>query len=180
MKIGTFRFNTYFALAIAVIIGAGCASSKSEDGAAAKKKHKRREVVLKLHLEINRDGTQRVGTATVGRSAPFTISVEKQAFLTELQVVKAELIDALGTYSIGLQFDEKGTWILDQYSTANKGRHFAVWAEYGEIRWIAAPKITQRLSTGRFVFTPDVTREDAETIVDGLNYVAEKISKGRK
>src|SRR5687768_13802598 len=107
MKIGTFRFNTYFALALAAVIGAGagCASSKSEDGEGAKKKRKRQAVVLKLHLEINPDGTARVGTATVGRSAPFTISVEKKAFLTELQIVKAQLIDALGGFSIGLQFD---------------------------------------------------------------------------
>src|SRR5436190_4114062 len=175
MKIGTFRFNTYFAVALAALLAAGCASSKSDPDEAGKKKKKRQEVVLKLHLEINADGTERVGTATVGRSAPFTISVEKKEFLNELQVVKAGLLDSLGAYSIALQFDKKGSWILDQYSTANKGRHIAVWAEYGEVRWIAAPKITQRLSDGRFIFTPDVTREDAEKIVDGLNYVAEKI-----
>jgi len=170
MKIGSRRFNTYFALAVAVLVGAGCASSDS----------KHRNVVLKLHLEINRDGTDRVGSATIGRSAPFTISIEKKAFLNELQIVNAELIESMGGYAIGLQFDQKGTWILDQYSTANKGRRFAVWAEYGEVRWIAAPKITQRLSAGRFIFTPDVTREDAETIVKGLNYVAGQVGKGRR
>src|SRR5436190_22799225 len=130
MKIGTFRFNTYFAVAMVALLGAGCASSKPDHDEAGKKKKKRQEAVLKLHLEINADGTDRVGTATVGRSAPFTMSIEKKAFLTQLQIVNAQLLETQGGYSISLQFDHKGTWMLDQYSTANKGRHIAVWAEY--------------------------------------------------
>jgi preprotein translocase subunit SecD len=178
MKNRGFWFNTYLELALVLAIGAGCASTAS-DG-SANKKRQRQEAVLRLHLETNPDVAEHVGTATVGRTSPFTLTVEKKAFLTELNIVKADLIEAADSYALGVQFDQKGTWILDQYSTANKGRRIAVWAEFGEIRWIAAPRITQRLADGKVLFTPDVTREEAEKIVDGLNYVAEKIRKGRK
>jgi hypothetical protein len=70
-----------------------------------------------------------------------------------------------------------GGWLLEQYTTANKGKHLAISAEFGEMRWLAAPKITQRLGEGRLVFTPDATREEAERIVDGVNRVAKRAQK---
>ncbi len=56
----------------------------------------------------------------------------------------------------------------------------AIAAEFGQMRWIAAPVIKERLGDGVLVFTPDTTRQEAERIVSGLTRVAELVRKGRK
>jgi hypothetical protein len=47
-------------------------------------------------------------------------------------------------------------------------------------RWIAAPLLSGRISTGLFAFTPDTTREEADRIARGLNNVAEQVRKGKR
>ena len=49
-----------------------------------------------------------------------------------------------------------------------------------EARWLAAPRISQRIKDGVLVFTPDATREEAERIVRGLNNVAIKLGNKPK
>lgn len=78
-------------------------------------------------------------------------------------------------YAIRIIFDSTGTILLDELTTSNKGRHIAIFCQFGDIRWIAAPLITQKNLNGVFVFTPDATREEAERIVRGLNNVAKAV-----
>jgi hypothetical protein len=42
---------------------------------------------------------------------------------------------------------------------------------------MAAPEIIAKNSSGRLVFTPDATREEADRMVRGLNNVAKKIEQ---
>ena len=84
-----------------------------------------------------------------------------------------------------MQFDRHGSWLLEQYSTQNLGRHFAIFSQFAappdqklnQGRWLAAPKLTQRITNGVLTFAPDATREEAEQIVVGLNNVAKKLHK---
>ena len=48
---------------------------------------------------------------------------------------------------------------------------------FGELRWLAAPILQQRIRDGLLVFTPDATREEAERIVRGLKNVAKTVQK---
>lgn len=170
------RFNTYLLAVLAV--AAGCQTNKKKDEEPDKDKPaKKEEASLRVHLEVNPDGSDRSGPVSIGRKQPFQINVEKVAFLNEFQIEKASVIDTFGGFSIAVQFDKEGGWLLEQYTTANKGRHLAIAAEFGEMRWLAAPKITQRLGDGRLVFTPDATREEAERIVSGLNRLAKRAQK---
>jgi hypothetical protein len=186
MKMRLSCFNTYLLIlpVTGLIFGWGCAGTNTESGSdkekGQEKKAPRREAILRLHLETNADVPERVTTATIGRTAPFSVTVEKHAFLSEESIVKADLLETSGGYSISLQYDPIGTGVLDQYSTANKGRHLAVWAEFGQVRWIAAPLITKRITDGKVTFTPDLSHEDAEKLIDGINFVLEKIRKKRK
>ena len=41
-------------------------------------------------------------------------------------------------------------------------------------RWLAAPKISQPITNGLLIFTPDATEEEARQIVQGLNNAAKK------
>ena len=171
MKIRFTCFNIYLALmALVALVWSGCKTSE-----------KRAEASLRFHLETNLDGTERSIPITVGRAPPFAMGVETRGFLTEFNIEHAAVVESPGGFSLSIQFDREGGWILDQYSTAHKGRRVAIAAEFNrELRWIAAPIMRDRISNGLFVFTPDATREEAEKIAAGLNVVAEKVKKGIK
>jgi len=165
-------FNTYLLAGLLALLACGCAAPSKDD--------KKVQSALRLHLEVNPNPAGQSMRVNVGRSDPLAVNVDQQPFLTELQVEKASVLDALGGFSIALQFSSDGAILLEQYTGAYNGRRMAIAAEFGEFRWIAAPVIRQRLADGQMVFTPDLTREEAERFVRGLNRVAELVRKGRK
>src|SRR5881396_2904505 len=118
-----FRFNLYLFLALA--LGCGC-KSKPATGYS-----KRDQASLRLHLEVNPDGSDSNEPVLIGRQQPFPLNVEKKAFLSEFNIEKASVVDTVGGFSISVRFDKEGAWLLEQYTTANKGRHVAIAAEFG-------------------------------------------------
>jgi len=166
------RFNLYLAVAALSLGLGGC-----QTGDSGKKK----EIsTLRLHLEVNPDGTGYSHAVPVFRENPVMVNVEKSPFLTEANVAEATVLHVMGGYVIQLQFDRRGQWLLDQYSTANKGRRVAIFSQFGQPareRWLAAPVMAQRITNGTLVFTPDATREEAESLVRGLNNVAAQAQK---
>lgn len=187
MMIRDMRFNIYsrnagglvvaLMLTLMGVAGAGCKSGKEKD---PDKYDKRDEASLRFHLEVSRDGQEDNSPVTVGRQSPFEVNVQKSPFLTEFQIEKAEVVDDVGGFAISLQLDKQGTFLLEQYTTGHKGRRIGIMAEFGQVRWIAAPVIMKRWGDGKFLFTPDTTREEAERIVSGVNRVAFLVKKGRK
>src|SRR4051812_11866723 len=166
MRICIKTFNTYLLIALfAIGPGSGCKSLGRKKEAST----------LRLHLEVTPDGTDRNEPVPIYRANPIFVNVEKQAFLNEGTITKASVVDVMGGFAIFVQYDRKGTWLLEQYTTANKGRRIAVMSQFGEVRWLAAPVITKRISDGAFVFTPDATRQEADRIVRGLNNVAKEM-----
>jgi preprotein translocase subunit SecD len=187
MMIRDMRFNIYsqgvrglaaaLLLTLMLAVSGGCKSGKEKD---PNKYDKRDEASLRFHLEVNPDGQESNGPITVGRQSPFEINVQKSPFLTEFQIEQAAVVDDVGGFAISLQLDKQGTFLLEQYTTGHKGRRMAIAAEFGQMRWIAAPVIMKRWADGKFLFTPDTTREEAERIVSGVNRVAFLVKKGRK
>lgn len=171
MKTRLARFNTYLLVGFCAFLMIGCRSGKSE---------KKMEASLRFHLETNLDGTDRSETIAIGRTSPFALSVETRAFLSEFNIEKANVVPAPGGFALSIQFDKEGTWILEQYSTAHKGKRVAIAAEFGMMRWIASPVMHDRITNGLFIFTPDTSQEEAEKIARGVNLVAEKVRKGEK
>jgi preprotein translocase subunit SecD len=114
------------------------------------------------------------------------VNIEKKPFLTEYQVEEAKVVDTLGGFLLSVKFERQGAWLLEQYSSASHGKRFAVFTQFKPdassktnlARWLAAPRISQRIEDGTLVFTPDATREEAENIALGLNNVARKVKKG--
>ncbi len=161
------RFNTYL---LVLALGVGCHSLARKQAST-----------LRLHLEVNADGTDRNAPVTVGRNEmAFQVNVENEPFLKERNIKQASVVDAMGSFAIMVQYDRRGTWLLEQYSAANKGKRIAIMSQFGQVRWLAAPKFTQRIADGTLVFTPDATREEAERIVKGLNDVAKEIQKDNR
>jgi preprotein translocase subunit SecD len=168
-------------LALVLILGLACGCQSPES------KSKKRLSTLRVHLETNLlDATNRTAQATISESPPVQLTVEKMPFLSEADIKEAKVVEMVGGFSIQLEFDRRGAWLLEQYSGANRGRHFAIFSQFtvppdeqlNKGRWLAAPRILQRITDGVLTFTPLASREEADQIVSGLNHVAKKLKTG--
>jgi preprotein translocase subunit SecD len=145
---------------------------------------KNKEVsVLRVHIESNSSDTGASQTVSLLRSDPVLVTIDKEQILTEANMVQAGVIDTRGGFALQIHFDEISARVLEQYSAANPGRHFAIFGQWGEKpaagRWLAAPLITHRIADGILSFTPDMSREEAGRLALGLNNVAKKMRKGQ-
>jgi hypothetical protein len=171
MRIRLDRFNIIFLLATVALAGlAGCKSAESD---------KNKELsTLRVHTQAATEGATAV---PVFRENPVLVRIEPAPLLTEGEVAKAAVVEVVGGFAIEVQFNRHGSWLLEQYTTANRDRHLAIFSEFGattnETRWLAAPRITHRIADGKLVFTPDATREESERIVRGLTNAAKKLQK---
>jgi len=171
MQIWMRHFNLYFALAAALALFAvGCKTDKKDKIFSA----------MRIHMEVSRM-TATGTTISVIRSNPVLVSVARDPILTESDVYGARLIDAQGGFALQISFDEQSTWILEQYTAGNPGKHFAIFGQWSDstndARWLAAPLITHHISDGVLTFTPDMSRAEAEQLVLGLNNDAKKLQK---
>jgi preprotein translocase subunit SecD len=172
MKVCARRFNVYFALAAAMALLCGCQTDRPGEKIGA----------LRVHLETNPgpDGTSL--NVSVLRSDPVAVTIAPDPILTEANLIAAKIIQSPGGSEIELQFDESGAWTLEQFTAANPGRHLAIYGQWGDKlangRWLAAPLITHRIGDGRLVFAADISSDEADELVLGLNNIAKKIHKG--
>jgi preprotein translocase subunit SecD len=178
MKIRCLRFNLYLCVVLPLVaaLAAGCQTE------ARKRKHQPGK--LSIHIETHADGTNMSEPVPIYRQHPFMVTVEKEPILTELNVEGAKVEDVVGGFAIRVQFDQQGTWILEQHSIDSRGRRFAIYCEFGpglkEKRWLAAPIISRRISDGVLVFTPDASREEADQLVLGLNNIGRAVKKNNE
>lgn len=152
----------------------GCASEGS--------KKKLETAKIDIHLEVPRDATNFSEPVPIYRAKPVMLNVQKSPFISELNLTEAKVVDVVGGgYAIELHFNRQGTWLLEEYTTQNKGKHFAIHSDFGpdmkESRWLGAPRVTKGIEDGVLVFTPDATREECDQIVLGLNNVAREVQK---
>src|SRR5690349_8448965 len=103
-------FNTYLPAAIAMLMVCGCLSPEYL--------RKKQVSTLRIHLEVNPDGTEHNQAILVYREHPASVNVEKTPFLTEADIAEAKVVDEFGGYSLLIKFDRRGTWLLEQYSSA--------------------------------------------------------------
>jgi len=171
------RFNIYFAFVLGLGLVSGCRTAES--------KREKQISVLHLHIEANPDPTKHTEQVFIGREHLASINAQKEPFLTEANIKEAKVIDVMGGFAISLQLDRQGSWLLEEYTGANPAKHLAIFCQWAmspeekvnEGRWLAAPKITKRITDGSLIFTPDATREEAEQIVLGIDNVARQIDK---
>jgi preprotein translocase subunit SecD len=173
MMIKRARFNIYLFAGMALLLTCGCDYFRP--------KEKREVATVSLHLEEDPDGLRDIGPISVYRSSPVFVSVNKVAFMDSRQLESASVVDEPGgLFSVRLKFDWEGTAILDSTTSSNPGRRIAIDGDFKEKRWLAAPLIRRRISDGVLTFTPDMTHEEAERLVRGLNNVAEEMKKDNK
>ena len=169
MKTGFWAFNIYLLLLGALTVG--CQSTD---------KRKKELTTFRVHIETNPDGTGNNFPVSIGRSVPFSVNIEKAPFLTEYHVEQASVIDGLGGFQIMVQLNRQGAWLLEQYSLASREKLAAIFSNFDQPRWLAAPRLSRRMSDGVLVFTPDASREEADRIARGLNNLVKQIKKGNR
>jgi preprotein translocase subunit SecD len=168
------RFNLYLLLlAVGLLAATGCQTDKKDKQLAS----------LRIHIENRAQLVDSGKTVSVLRSSPVLVTIGPDPVLTEANVVAARLLQSEGGYAIEVKFDESGTYMLEQYTSANSGKHFVIFCQWSDktqdSRWLAAPIITHRIPNGYLSFTPDATEAEAKQIVTGLNNMAKKIAKGK-
>jgi preprotein translocase subunit SecD len=172
-------FNTYLMAALALALVCGCHTTPESQ-------RKKLRSTLRVHVESTSYDTNRVESVSIPRTNPVHFIVEKSPILTEGNVKEAKVIETTGGFALQIQFDRRGTWLWEEVTGGNRGKHFAVFCQFmadpkaklGKGRWLAAPKVYQRVANGQLVFTPDATREEADLIATGFNNVAKKLKTG--
>lgn len=170
MSFSAGRFNLYLLLlAAGLLLTAGCATHKKEAKQTA---------MLRVHLQ----STEKISaheTVSVLRSHPMLVPIVTDPILTESHVASATLLETPGGFAVEIQFNQTGMWMLEQYTSANPGKHLAIFGQWSDLvgdgRWLAAPVISHRIANGLLSFTPDASRAEAEQFVGGLNHVAKNI-----
>ena len=169
---GAGRFNTYlFLLAVALSVGCKTTEERRRDKAIT---------TFRLHLETSRGDT---GSNAIIEIAGAQLYVNNAPFLDETSVTNAAVVDTRdGGFAIQVQYDRHGTLVLDAVTTENRGRHLAIFTQFGpgkleQKRWLGAPYISSSIAGGVLIFTPNSTRAEAEQVVQGLNNVAKKLKK---
>jgi preprotein translocase subunit SecD len=194
MRIRSVGFNLY----LTVVLATGVLLTWPSQG--KDKEDKKALSTLRLHIETTKaeahansganpkaDPFAGTETADVYRAHKIPFLVIKEPFLSEAMVKEAKVIEVTGGFALQIQFDEKGTWLLEEYTGAYRSRHIVIASQFfnpGETkinlgRWLAAPQIHTKISDGLLVFTPDASREEADQIALGLNHVAKILATGR-
>jgi preprotein translocase subunit SecD len=163
-------FNLYL---LAAVLLTGCAKDKGDNEKLG---------TLRIHVESRGNLPGGGLKVSVLRAQPVVVTISENSILSEANLLAATLIDSPGGFAIKVKFDENASWILEQNTSANPGRHLAIFGHWGDTkddgRWLAAPIISRRIADGTLVFTPDATREEALELVTGLNAAAKKIHNG--
>lgn len=161
-------FNIYLLAALSAMLFCGCATDKN---------NKKNVTLLQVHAAAT-DKTTFTKKVSVYRNTPVVMRVDQSPLLTEQDVKKASVVEALGGFALAIEFGARGRWLLDQHSSLNKGKNLAIFTKFGDKpgveRWIAAPILSNRITDGALIFTPDATREEAELIARGLGEPPDK------
>ncbi len=180
---GTCRpINTFFRWGWLLVLIAGCATTAEEKQAKAEKKD---FSVIRLFTEV-RDPAAAGTRVELPRSSPAAVTIEPESFADERDVIRADVVNAVGGFAIRVQLTEHGRMTLEQASVTHAGRRLVVFGQWtaGEEdtvkRWLAAPVMRNAQRTGVIVFTPDCDRAEADRFVRGLNNVAIKLKNQEK
>lgn len=134
---------------------------------------------MRIFLEIHEDGI-RSQKVKVLRRHPIEVSVDQSPILTESLMQNIKLVNNQYGYHLEIQFDQRGSWLLESYTATNGGKRLVVFVDYPEQQWIAAPLIRSRIAEGKLIIIPDANVEEANRIAMTVMNSIRKIKKIKK
>ncbi|HTD65503.1 MAG TPA: hypothetical protein VK846_03095 [Candidatus Limnocylindria bacterium] len=168
MKSRSRVFNGFLVL-LALALASGCATSEE-------RKRKKEFSTLRIHVESDQQSDHSSAISII-RSAPILLNIDREPVLMENNVLAALVVEQPGGFGVEIKFDRQGTWILERTTVVSRGKRLAIFSDFGQARWLAAPLITSRNQSGTLRFTSDCTREEAERFVRGLNNTVHKAER---
>src|SRR5436309_3109298 len=135
MKSRSCVFNGFLALAALALI-AGC-------GTPEERLRKKEISTIRIHVESDQQ-SDHSSAISVMRSSPILLNIDREPVLDENNVAAAMVVEQLGGFAIEVKFNRQGSWILERTTVVSRGKHLAVFAYFGQSRWLAAPLITSR------------------------------------
>jgi len=147
----------------------------------AKKKEKeakKKYSLLKFFLETPPASRNTVRPVLVYRSNPETIHVDTDAFIDERDFKEVNLITGEdGSYQIEFVLTSEGASVLQNTTVRSRGRRIVIFANFGDPRYLAAPKIDRIISDGTFRITPDASLPEMERFVLGMKNTIRTLRK---
>lgn len=78
-----------------------------------------------------------------------------------------------GGHVLHITLNRSGTLYLENLSISQRGKRLVIGASFGEnnpqLRWLSALLISEKISNGNLIFTPDASIAECKQIVDGVN-----------
>jgi preprotein translocase subunit SecD len=164
MKIRAIHFNIILLAALV----AGCATLGNNNKEVS---------AIELYLEANADGTPFNKEVPIYRAQPVMVNVNSSPFADDRDLENATVVEDAGGFAIALALNQHGSMMLENATRSNPGKRIVVFANFGESRWLAAPRPSRPIANGQLIFTPDASREEAERLVRGLTNVIAEIKK---
>ena len=174
--------NTFWFLSCFILCGIllGCKTTTSEKPKDPSKVNPEKYLgKMRIFLEVHEDGI-RSQNVKVLRRRPIEVSIDQSPILTESLMQEIRLVNNQYGFHLEVQFDQRGTWLLESYTATNGGKRLAIFVDYPEQQWIAAPIIRTRLADGKLVIIPDASVEEANRIAMTVMNSIRKIKKIKK
>ncbi len=132
---------------------------------------------LRIHVPATEASSPQRRMQVAIRVPELTLQVDAQPVLTEADLDHAQVTGEGENLGLRLYFNTHGTIVLDTVSLNYRSQMLVIMINGAAI---GAPLIKDRIVDGVFEFTPDLSREQAEKIVAGLNATAAYLAKVQK
>jgi preprotein translocase subunit SecD len=97
---------------------------------------------------------------------PLSVVVKRLPELTEIDLNKAEAAKSGTRNQLVLNFDRRGQWIIQNFTTERRGELYILTLNHVAV---AAPVIRETITDGKLVVDLDLTDEEVKKLAEGLN-----------
>ncbi len=189
-------FNNFFHFAwiltlcgISSLLLQGCATTSSSDDSELSKEEKKalkeeekanrdKYSLVKFFLETPQGSNNKVQEVEVYRAYPEKIYIGTREFLDERDFEEVNIIDTPdGGFMIEFILTAEGSGILQNITGRYRGRRMVIFANFGDPRYLGAPKIDRLITDGNIRITPDASREEAERFALGMKNTIRQIKR---
>ena len=142
------------------------------------KENKKKYSITKFFLETPQGSQTVVQEVEVYRAYPEKVYIGTREFLDDRDFKEVNVVDSPdGTFQIEFVLNSDGASILQNITTRYRGRRMIVFANFGDPRYLGAPKIDRTITDGIVRITPDASREEAERFVLGMKNTIHELKR---